>query len=163
MQAVKKAQSVEVMASRLQELRDRQGLMVRTNSRIRRGACVDAESCDRMGSHGRQAQGFDEAVIRKNWNEIRRLEAALKTKQRRDSLSVLEDRGSGYVYKEDPESNRVSFLFETRPCAETRALLSDHGFKSRGAAQLDWGRVMNTPGLAAAQCVRKSLDNELEH
>lgn len=163
MQSVKKQQSVEAMSARLQELRNRQGLMVRTNQRIRRGAPVDVEPRRVVGAQGRQACGFDEGAIRRNWNEIRRLESALKAQQRREDAQPVTERGSGYVYREDPEANRVSFIFDVRPCAAVRALLADHGFKARGPLQLDWGRVMNTPGLAAGQCVRKNLDRAQEH
>lgn len=37
--------------------------------------------------------------------------------------------GPGYVYREDPQENRVMFLFDGTPAKETRDLLKRHGFR----------------------------------
>lgn len=153
------------LAEELQALRDRQGVMIRTNARLRRGGraelhdagLTDADITRLKDALDVGGHGFDECEIRKNAVSIRKLEQRLKEAEQREAAAPVHIQAEGYAYNEDPQSNRVAFIFAHRPCAQARGVLFDHGFKPRGPLQLEWGRVMNTPGLAAALCVRKRL------
>lgn len=40
-----------------------------------------------------------------------------------------EEQAEGYTYREDPEENRVMFIFDGKPAENVRQLLKSHGFK----------------------------------
>ena len=67
-----------------------------------------------------------------------------------------EEQAEGYTYREDPEENRVMFIFDGKPAENVRQLLKSHGFKwspTRGA----WVRQITGNALFAARCVRQGL------
>lgn len=103
--------------------------------------------------------GFPAYVLsnnRANASRIRKRIAELTAAAQRQDV---EQEGKGYTYREDTEENRVMFIFDGKPDAETRSVLKSHAFKwspSRGA----WVRHLNNAGIYAAKEARKILDNQ---
>jgi hypothetical protein len=93
---------------------------------------------------------------RANASRIRKRIAELTAAAQRQDV---EQEGKGYTYREDTTENRVMFIFDGKPKAETRTVLKSHGFKwspSRGA----WVRHLNNAGIYAAKEARMILDNQ---
>lgn len=93
---------------------------------------------------------------RANATRIRKRIAELEATAARDTV---EKEGNGYTYREDPDENRVMFLFDGKPDDATRSVLKEHSFRwspSRGA----WVRNLNNAGIYNAKCVMQILDKE---
>lgn len=101
--------------------------------------------------------GFPSYALSNNNANMRRIEQRIKDLEARQQAAAVEVEGVGYTYKEDPEENRVMFIFDGKPAADVRDVLKRHAFKwspSRNA----WVRQLTGSGKWAASSVRKALD-----
>lgn len=101
--------------------------------------------------------GFAPYSLQNSNANIKRVEQRIRQLEQARQAETLEQEGNGYTYREDPEENRVMFIFDGKPEVEIRNVLKSNGFKwspSRGA----WVRMLNGNGRYAAGCVRQSLD-----
>lgn len=103
--------------------------------------------------------GFPAYALSNNRANASRIRKRIKELEAAAQRQDVEQEGKGYTYREDTEENRVMFIFDGKPDAETRSVLKSHGFKwspSRGA----WVRHLNNAGTYAAKEARKILDNQ---
>lgn len=101
--------------------------------------------------------GFASYQLANNNANMARIRDRIKELEKRREAAPVETEGEGYTYKEDPEENRVMFIFDGKPAAEVRDVLKRHAFKwspSRGA----WVRQLTGNGIWAAKMVRAALD-----
>lgn len=103
--------------------------------------------------------GFPSYALSNNRANAARIRKRISELEATAARETVEKVGKGYTYREDPEENRVMFLFEGKPDEATRTVLKEHSFKwsySRGA----WVRFLNNSSIYNAQCVMKILDSK---
>jgi hypothetical protein len=101
--------------------------------------------------------GFPAYSLSNNNANMARIRLRIKDLEKRREAAPVAAEGKGYTYKEDPEENRVMFMFDGKPDEAVRGILKSHAFKwspSRGA----WVRQLTGSGVYAGQCVRERLD-----
>ena len=64
--------------------------------------------------------------------------------------------GDGWTVKEDKDDNRIHFVFDDKPDADTRKLLKSNGFKW-SPTRTAWVRQINNAARYAAQSIAKQL------
>lgn len=101
--------------------------------------------------------GFPSYALSNNNANIRRIEQRIKDLEARRQAEAVEVAGVGYTYKEDPDENRVMFVFDGKPAVEVRDVLKRHAFKWSPTRDA-WVRQLTGSGKWAADCVRKALD-----
>ena len=165
--------AIPKLEEKLSNLMESQNLMKAANAVIRRrGKKTDAEVQAQLVGLGLSAAvaletikpdfagriGFPSYALSNNNANIRRVQqriAELKTKADRQTREVV---GSGYVYREDVEDNRLHFVFEGKPDDDVRSRLRRDAFKwspSRGA----WVRMITPNARGAAKMLLQWLDD----
>ena len=138
------------LEARLVEARATREGMVAVNQALRRGAsAVDfgGAAC---------TTPFSEAEIRRAAASVYRLEHRLRELEQRAARGAVREQEGVYTYTEDLQANRVAFEFATKPPADVRDVLTEHGFKASRCGRWLYSRRMNAPALAAAGAVRAS-------
>jgi hypothetical protein len=103
--------------------------------------------------------GFPSYALSNNNANMRRVELRIKELQASASRQGKQEAGRGYTYREDPEENRVMFVFDGKPDEATRKLLKTNGFKwSPSREGKPWVRHLNNAGMYHATVVREQLD-----
>lgn len=103
--------------------------------------------------------GFPSYALSNNRANGRRIEQRIKELEALREREDVEAQGNGYTYREDAEDNRVMFIFDAKPDAETRKLLKAHAFKwSPSREGKPWVRQLTNAGIYAAKQVRAVLD-----
>ena len=101
--------------------------------------------------------GFASYQLSNNSANIRSIKQRIKQLEREEATPEAEERaGEGYVIREEKEDNRIHFVSDGKPPAETRTILKKNGFKwspSRGA----WVRMLNYSGRWSAEYIHKQL------
>lgn len=157
--------AIAKLAQQLEARKAAQDRMKRANALIRRNnvaALADLgfspeqiESLKTPDFAGRI--GFPSYQITNNGAQIRRLEARIRELEQARARVDLEERGDGYVYREDAADNRVMFCFDSKPDADLRQILKRHGFRYSSTRNA-WVRHLNGNGKYAAQRVRALSD-----
>lgn len=101
--------------------------------------------------------GFPSYTLKNNNANIRRVELRIRQLEAAKRNGFVEYPGNGYIFREDPEENRIMFKFDDKPAEAVRTLLKSYGFKwspTRGA----WVRMLNGMGRYAAERVREELE-----
>lgn len=89
--------------------------------------------------------------------EIRRIKQRIESLVKQATMVAREDVvGDGYKVVEDKEDNRIKFLFEGKPEAETRSILKHHGFRWSPRNEA-WQRMLNNNGRYSTKMVIKKL------
>jgi hypothetical protein len=101
--------------------------------------------------------GFASYSLSNNNANARRIEARIKQLESLKQRDDVEIAGNGFTYKEDPEENRIMFLFPSKPAAEVREVLKRHAFKFSPSRNGAWVRKLNNGALWAAKEVREAL------
>lgn len=101
--------------------------------------------------------GFPPYRLQNNGAEIRRLKKRITQLEKASDLDTRRHVFQGFCEViENSEENRLQFIFEGKPAAETRALLKGHGFKwapSQGA----WQRKLTGNARYSAKLLLKEL------
>ncbi|HHO81694.1 MAG TPA: DUF3560 domain-containing protein [Halothiobacillus sp.] len=101
--------------------------------------------------------GYESFTLQNNNAKARRIAHRISQLEALRERGNVEHKGRDYTYREDVGENRVMFIFDGKPDADTRDLLKRHRFKwspSRGA----WVRQLGYNGIVAGREARKALD-----
>ena len=112
-------------------------------------ALITPDFCGRVG--------YPQYKLSNNNANIKRITGRIEELERRRGRESVEIQGTGYVYREDVEENRVMFIFDGKPSPDVIAILKRNAFKwarSRGA----WQRQDSANGRYAAKVVRQALE-----
>ena len=110
----------------------------------------------RMTVGGWTHQPFPAFALSNNNANIKRVRGRIKELEYMATRETEAQEFDGFELVENAEANRIQFIFDGKPPAETRALLKRNGFRwapSQGA----WQRQLNANGRYAAQHVAKVL------
>lgn len=109
--------------------------------------------------------GFPAYAIGNNNAVIRSTKQRIKQLMANHHRATVERKGNGYTYREDTEENRVMFIFDAKPSAETREqirlLMRAHGFKW-SPSRIAWVRKLSAAGVWSAKEVTPKLDRCLQ-
>ena len=107
--------------------------------------------------------GFASYALTNNNAEIRRLTKRIEDLENIKKIEDLHEvygndvcKNESFVFELDSEENRVMFIFDGKPCEETRKILKSHSFKwspSRSA----WVRKITGNALYYARYAKKAL------
>lgn len=91
---------------------------------------------------------------------IRRIKQRIQQLEARDKMEVREDViGNGWRLTEDRADNRIRFIFNGKPCAETRSILKSRGFRW-SPKNVAWQRMLNNAGRFSAKMVIEELSTK---
>jgi hypothetical protein len=136
--------AVEKLKVKLAKLETLQAMMREDNASARK------QGLDRVFAPYQLSN--NNANIRNVKERIERLE---KESVRKPIETII---GNGWTMREDPEENRIMFLFPGKPDEATRSILKRRGFKwspSRDA----WVRMLNANGRLATKWIIEELKN----
>ena len=88
--------------------------------------------------------------------EIKRIKDRIASLQSAQAAPAVEEKESGYTYREDTQLMRVQLIFDDKPDADTRALLKANGFRW-APSQNAWQRQLTDNGKRAAREVISKL------
>lgn len=162
--------AVALLEAKLAKLEKNQAFMKAVNKAFKKG---DDEALKALGMSDALVRelktpdfagrtGFASYQLSNNNAKIsstRKRIAQLKREATRETVEVKTNLGFKIV--QNTEANRVQFLFDAKPDAETRQVLKSHGFRwapSEGA----WQRMLNNSGIYSAKQVMKLLTPEEE-
>lgn len=148
LEGLEKAQKIMVAANKYVRNNDRDSLRALKLTERQIDELFKPDFCGRLG--------FPGYALSNNNAEIRRLKQRIEQLQKQAERENVEKQFDGFTYREDTEENRVMFLFDGKPCEETRKTLKSNGFKwspRRGA----WVRHLNGNGLWGAKMVIREL------
>lgn len=100
--------------------------------------------------------GMADYQLKNNNANIRRLRKRIEQLRKVASWEPMERECEGFTYREDPEENRVMFIFPGKPDEDTRSALKANAFKwspARGA----WVRKMTANGIGAGRRLMQQL------
>ena len=101
--------------------------------------------------------GFAAYSLSNSNANMRRIRERITALEKAATRQAKKEDCEGYIYKEDPEENRVMFIFDGKPSQDIRQILKRHAFKwspSRGA----WVRKTTSAALYAAKEVKAALN-----
>jgi hypothetical protein len=101
--------------------------------------------------------GYPPYKLSNNSGNIHRIKTRIASLEKLAGREAKEIKSKIYVYKENPDINRVMFFFDGKPALYIRDLLKSRGFKwspRLGA----WVRHLNNAGLYAVREVIAKLD-----
>ena len=161
--------ALQKLRAKLAEMESSQALMKAANQAIRRHKTDEARiaALVPLGFTEAQAQdlvkpdyigrvGYAPFTLSNHNANMRRVKERIAELEHAATRQYKEEQAEGYTYREDPEENRVMFIFDGKPAENVRQLLKSHGFKwspTRGA----WVRQITGNALFAARCVRQGL------
>ena len=163
--------AIKKLTAKLEALEAEQAKMKAVNAYFRKHKTLDGcpdlpeEARHRMESeylsHDAPYPGWALSNNNANIRRIKERIAQLQKEAERAAMGdeATQERGNGYLLKENHEIGRIQFIFDGKPDEDTRSLLKYWGFRwapSEGA----WQRILNDNGRYAAQQVRKTLDTE---
>lgn len=100
--------------------------------------------------------GYPAYMLQNNNQEIHRVEERINSLKEIKDKGTIEEESEGYTYREDPESMRIQFIFDSKPSDDIRNILKQNGFRwapSQGA----WQRQLTRNGQWSADIVKKAL------
>jgi hypothetical protein len=101
--------------------------------------------------------GFPSYRLTNNNANIKRIAQRIASLKAIKSRVDVEEVAEGYTYREDTTENRIMFVFEGKPNAQTITILKSNAFKwspTRGA----WVRQITNNALWAARSIKKELN-----
>lgn len=100
--------------------------------------------------------GYPAYALQNNNQEIHRVEDRINSLKAIKDKGTIEEENEGYIYREDPESMRIQFIFDGKPGDEVRNILKQNGFR-RAPSQGAWQRQLTRNGQWSADIVKKAL------
>lgn len=132
---------------------------------------------DRVGllQYGYSAEGVEELFLcgsgqQPGYSPQELANMALNVERVRDRIAELTrnmerpaktEQGRDYAYQEDPEQQRVLFMFPSKPALSVRQLLGQSGFRW-SVTRSAWTRPMSENSIEAAENVRQALNQFTE-
>ncbi|HIF5839316.1 TPA: DUF3560 domain-containing protein [Vibrio parahaemolyticus] len=160
-------EAIEKLKKQLESINNAQEKMKAANRLIRKG---DRDGLAALGFKPDQVEnlfspdyagrlGFPRYALDNNRANGRRIEQRIKELEQARERDDVEIETEGYIYREDTTENRVMFIFDGKPDAETRKILKAHSFNwSPSREGKPWVRKLTNAGLYAAKLVRAALD-----
>ena len=142
--AIRKGKTEEAKISNLVQLGFSQSIA---------GMLIQPDFCGRVG--------FPSYKLTNNNANGRRIRERIAQLEQASKIEAIEIEGKGYEYREDPEENRVMFVFPCKPDRETRDQLKGHAFKWSPTRDA-WVRQLTNAGIWAGKRVREYLDARAE-
>jgi hypothetical protein len=161
--------AVSKLSMQLAKMEEEQTMMKKVNALVRK---KDVKGIEALGFSPEAAAelltkdfagriGYPSYRLTNNNANIKRVKDRIAALNRLAERASIEQTGAGYTYKEDPEENRVMFIFEGKPDEQTRKILKANAFKwSPSREGKPWVRQLTNAGLWAAKQVREALDKQ---
>ena len=156
--------AIAKLKEKLAGLEQSQATMKATNKLLRKGDIAGlpelvgenkAEALQRPDFAGRT--GYPGYMLTNNNANIRSTKQRIAELEARGDMEQAEDRqGDGYVIREDVADNRLLFIFDEKPPAETRAILKSNGFRW-SPSRMAWVRKLSGNARYVAECVASQL------
>ncbi len=161
--------ALQKLRARLEKMERSQALMKVANQAIRRHKTDEARiaALVALGFTEAQAQelvkpdyigrvGYAPFTLSNHSANMCRVKECIAGLEHAATRQHKEEQAEGYTYREDPEENRVMFIFDGKPAENVRQLLKSHGFKwspTRGA----WIRQLTANAMYTAREVKRRL------
>ena len=162
--------AIDKLREKLAKIEAVQARMKAANAAIRKGKTPEAKIANlvQLGfSEGIAAKvlkpdfcgrvGFPSYELTNNNANIKRIRGRIAQLEQASTAEPVSIEGKGYEYREDPEENRVMFVFPGKPEREVRDALRRFAFKWSPTRDA-WVRQLNNAGRWAGECVRALLD-----
>lgn len=162
-------EAIQKLEAKVEKLKRQQEFMKKANAVIRKGktneermngligiGCSEKTAKELLKPDFMGRIGYPAYSLSNNLANIKSAEkriTALKNAQNRGSISETHE---NYSYKEDPDDNRIHFVFNGKPSEEVRSILKHNGFKwspRRGA----WVRQLTLNARYSAKRVKEQL------
>lgn len=163
-------EAIQKLQARVDGLKKSHEFMKKANAVIRKGKTYDErmEGLMSMGMSEATAKnvlepdfmgrvGYPDFHLRNNLAKIKAAESRIKSLQAAQKRGNVSETHENYSYKEDPDDNRIHFVFNGKPDPKVRDILKGNGFKwspTRGA----WVRQMTPNARYAARRVKEQLE-----
>lgn len=159
-------EAIQKLQARVEQLKKEHETMKKANA-IMRKSKTDDERIKSLRDLGMSEKSINELVESKsgyapyelsyNLAKIKTAENRIKSLQAAQNRGTVSEKHDNYSYKEDPDDNRIHFVFNGKPDPKVRDILKGNGFKwspSRGA----WVRQMTPNARWAAKRVKEQLN-----
>lgn len=163
-------EAIQKLQARVDGLKKSHEFMKKANAVIRKGKTYDErmEGLMSIGMSEATAKnvlepdfmgrvGYPDFHLRNNLAKIKAAESRIKSLQAAQKRGNVSETHENYSYKEDPDDNRIHFVFNGKPDPKVRDILKGNGFKwspTRGA----WVRQMTPNARYAARRVKEQLE-----
>lgn len=166
-------EAIQKLQARVEKLKKDHEIMKKANAVIRKGK-TDEERMNGLLDLGISEEsakdilkpdflgrtGYPDYHLRNNLAKIKAAESRVRSLQAAQKRGNVSETHGNYSYKEDPDDNRIHFVFSGKPDPQIRDVLKSNGFKwspTRGA----WVRQLTPNARWAARRVKERL-SELE-
>lgn len=158
--------ALEKLTVKLERLQKSHQAMKDTNAYYRKNKTLDGcphitpEEADKIKSMWERGWyvgvPFASYSLQNSNAEIKRIKDRIASLQSAQAAPAVEEKESGYTYREDTQLMRVQLIFDDKPDADTRALLKANGFRW-APSQNAWQRQLTDNGKRAAREVISKL------
>lgn len=100
--------------------------------------------------------GYASYQLTNSKGRIKQISERIKQLEAKSELKLVEEHTEHFVYREDPDENRILFEFPGKPDENTRKALKSHGFRW-SPTRAAWVTNLNNRGRWAASQIKELL------